>query len=140
MAKIELIRVQGDYGFETIDDNDSLTRIDGSPEIGGRNFGARPMNLLLNALAGCASIDVIMILKKQKQDVTGYKVVINAEKEQDKEFYLWKNIDMTFYVSGNVEEGRVKRAVELSMNKYCSVAETLKRAGAKINTNIIVNQ
>ncbi|MCU7695529.1 OsmC family protein [Haoranjiania flava] len=140
MAKIELIRVQGDYGFETIDDNDSLTRIDGSPEIGGRNFGARPMNLLLNALAGCASIDVIMILKKQKQDVTGYKVVINAEKEQDKEFYLWKNIDMTFYVSGNVEEGRVKRAVELSMNKYCSVAETLKRAGAKINTNIVVNQ
>ncbi len=140
MAKIELIRVQGDYGFETIDDNDSLTRIDGSPEIGGRNFGARPMNLLLNALAGCASIDVIMILKKQKQDVTGYKVVINAEKEQDKEFYLWKNIDMTFYVSGSVEEGRVKRAVELSMNKYCSVAETLKRAGAKINTNIVVNQ
>lgn len=139
MAKIELVRVQGEYGFETTDENGSLTRMDGSLEIGGQNFGARPMNLLLNALAGCASIDVIMILKKQKQEINGYKVVIHAEKEQQKEFSLWKNIDMTFYVTGSVDEGRVKRAVELSMNKYCSVAETLKRAGAQINTNVIVN-
>lgn len=139
MAKIELVRVQGEFGFETSDENGIITRIDATPEIGGQNFGAKPMNLLLNALAGCASIDVIMILKKQKQEITGYKMTINAQREDNPNFSLWKHIELTFHVSGNIEEGKVKRAVELSMNKYCSVAETLRRAGAKITTSIIVN-
>lgn len=139
MAKIELVRVQGEFGFETTDENGNLTRIDGSPEIGGKEFGSRPMNLLIKGLAGCAGIDVILILKKQKQEINGFKIVINAEKEADEHFSLWKNIEMTFHVSGEVERGKVERAVDLSMKKYCSVAETLRRAGAEIVTNIVIN-
>lgn len=139
MARIELVRVQGEFGFETTDENGILTRIDGSQEIGGQDFGSRPMNLLINGLAGCAGIDVILILKRQKQDVTGFKIVVNAEKEDVQHFSLWKNIEMTFYVSGRVEKGKVQRAVDLSMTKYCSVAETLRRAGAEIVTNVVVN-
>ena len=139
MAKIELVRVHGEFGFETTDDNGHLTRIDGSPEIGGKEFGSRPMHLLLKGLAGCAGIDVLLILKKQKQEVNGFKIIINAEREAVDHFSLWRNIEMTFHVSGHVERGKVERAVELSLNKYCSVAETLRRAGAEITTNIIVN-
>lgn len=140
MARVEIDRVHGEFGFEATDENGITTRMDGSPEIGGKDFGARPMHLLVNALAGCASIDVLMILKRQRQDVRDFKIVVNAEKEDTGHFSLWKQIEMNFYASGNIEKGKMQRAVELSMAKYCSVAETLRRAGAEIVTKIIVNE
>ncbi|HWB28246.1 MAG TPA: OsmC family protein [Chitinophagaceae bacterium] len=139
MITIELERISGDYGFEAKDAMGHTVRIDTSPETGGENFGARPMQLLLMGLAGCSGIDVISILKKQRQDVKGYKMVVKGERESGKEPSLWKDIWVEFHIYGNVDEDKAKRAAELSMDKYCSVAATLRGAGAAIQWTVTVH-
>jgi len=137
---VKLNRVNGDYGFDSINENGTIVKMDTNPEMGGQEYGARPSHLLLNALAGCSSVDVISILKKQRQEITDYNVTVTGEREAGVEPSLWKNIEITFEITGNVDEDKAKRAVEISMNKYCSVAITLVRAGATINTNVVVKR
>lgn len=139
MAKVVLKRVSGDYGFDTINENGTVIKLDSNPEMGGTEYGARPMQVLLNALAGCASIDVISILKKQRQEIKEYSVTVTGEREAGVEPSLWKEIDLVFEITGNVDEGKAQRAVDISMNKYCSVAVTLTKAGATIRTEVIVH-
>ena len=138
MITVELERVHGDYGFEVKDMFGQSVKIDNSPEHGGDNFGVRPMQLLLMALAGCSGMDVISILKKQRQIVTGYKTIVHSEREAGVVPSLWKFIELEFIITGDVNEDKAKRAVELSVNKYCSVAETLRKAGATIKWNVKV--
>lgn len=136
MVRIEIERVQLDYGFEARDSTGHVVKMDTSPESGGKNHGARPMQMLLMALGGCSGIDVISILKKQRQNVESYKMVIEGEREQGVEPSLWTNINIIFYLKGEIELEKAKRACQLSIDKYCSVAETLRRAGAKINWDV----
>lgn len=138
MLTIELNRVNGDYGFEATDAYGHVVRIDTSPETGGQNFGSRPMQLLLMGLAGCSGIDVISILKKQRQEVRDYKTIVKGEREPGKEPSLWKNIVLQFFIYGNVDEDKAKRAVELSMEKYCSVAATLRGSGTHFSWTVEV--
>jgi putative redox protein len=139
MPKIELTRVQNDFGFEAKDENGHIVKIDSSPESGGNNYGVRPMQMLLMGLGGCSAIDVIMILKKQKQEVRDYKMVINGSREAGKEPSLWKEIVLEFHIYGNVDIDKATRAVALSMDKYCSVAATLKVAGAQMSYQTFVH-
>ena len=118
MPTIELARVTGDFGFVATDEQGKEVKMDSSPESGGGNFGARPMQLLLSALAGCSAIDVITILKKQRQEVTDYKMTVNGEREHGKEPSLWKTISIHFKLYGTIDEDKAKKAVELSLNKY----------------------
>ena len=136
MVTIELARVQNDYGFEATDAYGHKVQMDTSPESGGHNFGVRPMQMLLMGIAGCSAIDVISILKKQRQEVRDYKMTVNGEREAGKEPSLWKNISIDFHIYGNVDEDKAKRAAELSMDKYCSVAETLRRGGCEISYEV----
>ncbi|MFT3903740.1 MAG: OsmC family protein [Niabella sp.] len=138
MATVKLKRVHGEYGFDTINENGTVVKMDTNPEMGGTEYGARPMQLLLNALAGCASIDIISILKKQRQEITDFEVTVTGEREPGKEPSLWEHIEMVFEISGKVEEGKAVRAVEISMNKYCSVAATLTKSGTQIDTKVII--
>ena len=85
MSTIKLSRVHGDFGIEATDENGHTIKMDSSPESGGLNFGVRPMQTLLMGLGGCSAIDVISILKKQRQEVTDYKINISGEREQGKE-------------------------------------------------------
>jgi putative redox protein len=140
MSKIELSRVKGDYGFEATDEHGHTLKMDSSPESGGWDFGVRPMQTLLMGLGGCSAIDVIAILKKQRQQVTDYKMVINGEREKGVEPSLWKDINMEFHLYGQIDEDKANKAVELSINKYCSVAATLKKAGATIKWKVFVHQ
>jgi len=137
MASIHLKLAQKPYSFIATDEAGLEVRMDkiGTSNI---NFGASPMQMLLMALAGCSSIDVMMILEKQRQQVINYEVSINATKEVVDNFSLWTTIDISFKITGNLDINKVKRAVQLSINKYCSVAETLRRAGAVINTDVLV--
>lgn len=139
MAKIELKRVHGDFGFEATDENGHTVKMDSSPESGGQNYGVRPMQSLLMGLAGCSAIDVIAILKKQRQDIKDYKMIVNGEREKGKEPSLWQDIEVEFHIYGNVDQDKAEKAVELSVGKYCSVAATLGKAGAKINTKVFVH-
>lgn len=136
MVKIELARVHGDYGFEVKDMYGQSVKIDNSPDHGGDGFGVRPMQMVLMALVGCSGMDVISILKKQRQNVTDYKTIVYGEREAGVEPSVWKHIELEFIIYGEVDESKAQRAVELSMNKYCSVAETLRRAGATIKWSV----
>jgi putative redox protein len=140
MNTVELSRVQGDYGFEVKDAYGHIVRIDNSPEHGGQNFGVRPMQLLLMALGGCSALDVISILKKQRQEVKDYKMVVKGERESGIEPSLWKDIIVEFHIYGDVDEDKAKRAAELSMNKYCSVTETLRRSGTHLQWSVLVHK
>lgn len=140
MIKVELERVHGDYGFEVKDMYGQSVKIDNSPDHGGEGFGVRPMQLLLMSLAGCSGMDVISILKKQRQNVTDYKTIVHGEREAGVEPSVWKHIELDFIIYGDVDENKAQRAVELSVTKYCSVAETLRRAGATIKWNVKVEK
>jgi putative redox protein len=139
MSKIELSRVKGDFGFEATDEQGHVVRMDTSPESGGWDFGVRPMQMLLMGLAGCSAIDLLAILKKQRQDVKEYKMVVNGEREHGKEPSLWKDISLEFHLYGDVDKDKATKAVELSINKYCSVSATLEKAGAEINWKVFVH-
>jgi putative redox protein len=105
--------------------------MDSDPSVGGQNTGPRPLELLLLGIGGCSGMDIISILKKKKQDVTGLDIQVSGKKAES---YPKKLTDITleFLVKGrNISEDAVKRAVDLSMEKYCSVKATLE-GSAKI--------
>lgn len=139
MATIEISRVSGDFGFEAKDENGHSVLMDSSPESGGQDFGVRPMQMLLMGLGGCSGIDVISILKKQRQEVVDYKMIVKGDREAGKEPSLWQNVELEFHIYGNVDVDKAERAVELSLNKYCSVAATLKFAGASVSWEVFVH-
>ena len=138
MPKIELSRVKGDFGFEATDENGHTVNMDSSPESGGENFGVRPMQMLLMGLGGCSAIDVISILKKQRQDVKDYRMIINGDRDTGVEPSLWKKIDIQFHLYGYIDRDKAMRAVELSIGKYCSVSATLDKAGANIKWEVFI--
>ena len=139
MPTIQLQRVHGEFGIEATDGNGHTIKMDSSPESGGEDFGVRPMQTLLMGLGGCSAIDVMSILKKQRQEVTDYKINISGEREQGKEPSLWKSVRIEFHLFGNIDPDKANRAVDLSINKYCSVAATLMGAGAEIKTKVFLH-
>ncbi|HEY1075897.1 MAG TPA: OsmC family protein [Fontimonas sp.] len=106
--------------------------LDGPPEIGGRNVGARPMELLLMGVGACSAVDVTLILKKARQQVRDCWVELEAERA-DTEPKVFTRIHLHFVVIGtDLVENHVKRAVELSAEKYCSASIMLARGGVAI--------
>lgn len=138
MISVNLKRIAGDFGFEGTDANGHTVRMDSSDESGGVNFGIRPMQMLLMGLGGCSAIDIVMILKKQRQEVKDFSIHIDGEREPGKEPSLWQTVKVVFTLTGDIDEEKAARACELSMNKYCSVAETLKRSGTNLGWEVIV--
>ncbi|MBI1288729.1 MAG: OsmC family peroxiredoxin [Flavobacteriales bacterium] len=125
--KITLKRLNDNYHMQAQNEDGNTIQMDGSPAIGGENLGARPMQVLLMSLAGCTSIDVISILKKMKQEVADYHVEVDAEREADVVPSLFTNIHIKYILKGNnLEESKVRRAIELSADKYCSVSKILE--------------
>lgn len=139
MIEINLQRVEGDFGFEATDANGHTVKMDTSDESGGINFGFRPMQMLLAGLGGCSAIDIVMILKKQRQTIDDFAIKITGEREPGKEPSLWANAKIIFFLKGAIDKEKAYRACELSMNKYCSVAETLKRSGTALTWELVVN-
>jgi putative redox protein len=96
--------------------------MDGAPDIGGKNLGPRPMEMLLMGAGGCTSVDVIMILQKSRQDVLDCEVEIEAERAPEHPKVFTK-IHMHFTVKGrNLKPEVVDRAIKLSAEKYCSAS------------------
>jgi len=96
--------------------------MDGPPENGGRNLGVRPMEMLLLGMGGCASFDVVHILKKARQPISDCVAEISAERA-DEEPKVFTKIHIHFIVTGNnLKEKQVERAVSLSAEKYCSAS------------------
>jgi putative redox protein len=140
MARIQIHRKSGDYGFEATDQKGYTVRMDTSPETGGKDFGARPMQLLLMGLGGCSGMDIVSILNKQRQTVEDFDMTIEGEREKGKDPTLWDTVQIIFHLHGEIDPDKAKKACELSMEKYCSVAATLRMAGCTITWEVRVNE
>lgn len=115
--------------------------MDGPPDHGGRNMGVRPMEMLLIGVGGCSSFDVVDILKKSRQNVTGCHTKLEAERA-DAVPAVFTKINIHFIVKGkDLKEKQVERAVSLSAEKYCSASIMLGKAGVAITHSFeIVNE
>lgn len=99
-----------------------MINMDGAPEAGGRNLAARPMELLLAGTGGCTAFDVMLILKKSRQQVTGCEVALNADRASE-DPKVFTRIGFHFKISGRgLKPEVVERAIHLSAEKYCSAS------------------
>ncbi|MES2591685.1 MAG: OsmC family protein [Bacteroidota bacterium] len=138
--RIELKRLDDAFHFEAISETGNVAHMDVGESMGGNNKGVRPMQMLLMGLGGCSAVDVVMILNKQKQTIESFEISIDGEREKVKEPSLWENIQLHFKLRGKIEKEKAERAVQLSMDKYCSVSKTLEIAGAAITYKVSVNE
>jgi putative redox protein len=127
MIKIELRRLNEAFHMEASNEQGNSVHIDASPDIGGTNQGMRPMQMLLAALGGCSSIDVINILKKQRQELKDIKVTITGEREPNAVPSLYTEVHAHFKLYGDLDNDKADKAVTLAVDKYCSVAKTLEK-------------
>lgn len=137
--KVELKRLDNAFHFEAKNEQGNVMHFDVSPDIGGGNKGIRPMQSLLMALGGCSAVDIVLILKKQKQEIADFQISVEGEREKDKTPALWKTVHINFTLKGKIDKEKAERAVQFSMEKYCSVSRTLEMAGAKITYSVSVN-
>ena len=138
--RIELKRLDDAFHFEAKDESGHIVQMDGAESIGGHDKGVRPMQLLIMGLGGCSAIDIVMILKKQRQDIQDFSIVLEGEREVGKEPSLWKTVQIHFKLKGQIDIEKAQRAVNLSVEKYCSVAKTLEAAGATVTYKVSVNE
>lgn len=128
MIRIELNRLNDAFHFSAENENGNTVHIDASPDIGGTNKGMRPMQMLLAAMGGCSAIDIITILKKQKQDLKDLKITVTGERQKDVAPSLFETVHAHYKFFGNLDKEKVEKAINLSVKKYCSVSKTLEKA------------
>ena len=136
--KITLNRINNDYHFQLKNERGHIVELDSRAEYGGSDLAPSPMELLLMGVAGCSAIDIISILKKQRQEITSYKTEVVGIREQIEDAKPFKEINLIVYLEGNINEEKALKAAELSFEKYCSVSKTLEPT-AKINYKVVLN-
>jgi|SRR5579859_5146208 len=127
MIKIELSRVDQDLNMEAVNEAGNKILFDGSPADGGHNRGMRPMQTLLAAMGACSAIDIIGILRKQREKLDDIKITVTGEREKDATPSLYTEVHAHYKLFGNLDPDKAQKAVSLSVEKYCSVAKTLER-------------
>ncbi|RKZ44263.1 MAG: OsmC family protein [Candidatus Parabeggiatoa sp. nov. 3] len=102
--------------------------IDGAGEIGGRNLGVRPMEMILMGLGGCTAMDVLSILKKQRQNITDCVIEVSGQRREQPP-KIFTDIHIHYIITGrDLKNTKVKRAVDLSAESYCSVSAMLGKS------------
>ena len=136
-----MVNVKWDGGMRftaTTEEGESLT-MDTDAESGGEGHGFRPVKLVLVGLGGCTGMDIVWILKRQRQEVTGLEMkVTGTRRKKDPRYY--EDVQIEYVVRGrNLRESAVKRAIELSEQKYCSV-RGIFRPEVKVTTSYRIEQ
>jgi putative redox protein len=133
--KITLNRINDDYHFNMENGRGHSVQVDntGAPNP----QGASPMELLLMGIAGCSGIDIVSILKKQKLELSGFRMEVEG-KRRDEVPKVFTGIHLKIHIQGDIPESKAHRAVELSLEKYCSVSKMLEKT-AKISYEILLN-
>lgn len=124
--KVSLQRRNKAFHYEATTEDKISLDIDASTQIGGEGKGVRPMELVLMGIGGCASIDLGLILKKQRLEFRDYNVEVTAERNNN-DAKNFKSINLHFSLYGNLEDSKVARAIDLTLTKYCSVALSLDK-------------
>lgn len=126
MADVEIkLRRVKNCNFEAVNADGQSAMIDGPASIGGENKGVRPMEMVLMGLAGCSSMDLLIILGKQRQNPEDVEVTVKGTRV-DAVPAVYSDIHMHFEVSGDVSDKKLQKAVTLSVEKYCSVVNMLE--------------
>ena len=135
--KITLNRLNDDYLFECTNSVGNTIFLDNISESPGTK-GVSPMETLLMAVAGCSGIDMVSILKKQRQELTGFSAEVEGERIQKDEAKPFKNILVKFFLQGNIDHAKAERAASLSFEKYCSVSKTME-PNVTVSYEVFVN-
>jgi putative redox protein len=102
-------------------------QLDAGPSVGGENAGFRPLELMMISLVGCTAMDVISILRKKRQEITGFEVKVHAD-QTDKHPHVFTQAQIEYVITGrDIKPDAVKRAIELSENTYCPAQAMLKQ-------------
>lgn len=132
MIKIELNRLNDAFHFSAVNESGNVVHLDSSPDTGGTNQGMRPMQMMLAAMGGCSAIDIISILNKQRQPLKDLKITVTGEREKNVIPSLYKTVHAHYRFFGDLDKDKVDKAINLSIEKYCSVSRTMEKAGARI--------
>jgi len=139
--QVELTRLDDAFHFEAKGMSGIPVQIDAAENIGGHNAGARPMELLLMGLGGCTAIDVLLIMKKQRQVVEDLQISVSGErvKIEGTEMTPFRTINVHFKFKGaTISEDKAKKAIEMSMEKYCSATAQLSASAEITHTFEII--
>lgn len=101
--------------------------MDGSQEIGGLEGGLSPMQLLLAGIGGCSAVDIIGILKKQRQDLKDLRVEVDGDRQSVDTYSEFTTIHLNYIFTGDIEPKKAEKAIKLSLDKYCSVSKALEK-------------
>ena len=135
MNNIVTTEWKGNMVFESDNPSNQKIAIDSAEEFGGTNSGLRPKALMLSALAGCSGLDVVSLLKKMKVSLDDFKIVTTGElTDEHPKYYHTVKVDYHFY-GKDLNEKKINKAVNLSIERYCGVYEMFKHF-AKMNTEI----
>ena len=135
--KITLNRINDDYLFECTNSLGNKILLDNTSQSEGTK-GVSPMETILMAVAGCSGIDMVSILKKQRQEITKFSAEVTGERIEVDEAKPFKTILVKFFVDGNIDPKKAKRAAALSFEKYCSVSKTME-PNVTVNYEVFVN-
>jgi putative redox protein len=122
--KLSLSRINDVLAFEAKNEEGQSIHIDANPAVGGEGLGMRPMEILASAMASCASIDILLILKKKRIQLNHYEVHIDA-KRKDAVPSPFESIYLIFEVDKDCPIPALEQAISLSLEKYCSVSASL---------------
>ncbi len=125
--KIEIKRLNDGFQLQAANEDGNTINMDASEDVGGTGTGMRPMQVLLAALGACGTIDVIAILKKQRQPLEDIKITITGQREKDVVPKPFIAAHVHFTLFGQLDRDKVEKAVSLSVEKYCSVAKTIEK-------------
>ena len=133
--KITLRRLNDKLAFQASNPEGNAVNSDANPAIGGENLGMRPMELLLASMISCASIDILLILKKKGIELSNYEVIVEGDRK-DAVPSPFEKIHVLFKIGKNDPIDQVEKAAILSLEKYCSVSASLAKE-IKITHQII---
>lgn len=114
-----------------------ITTIDAAKEHGGSDAGPSPKELVLNAMMGCTAMDVVAILKKMRQEITEFKMEIEAEKTTEHPIHF-KSAELVYLLKGNIEPEKALKAVDSSLTRYCGVNYMISKT-CQISYRIVLN-
>jgi putative redox protein len=124
---LTLSRLSAPFHFSIKNELGNTVETDASIEIGGSDAALRPMELLLAGLASCSSIDIVLLLQKMRQPLIDIQVDIKAERKHDETPSLFKSIHLHFILTGSLEKDKVEKVLNMSIDKYCSVAKIIEK-------------
>lgn len=122
--KINLNLIEEPFVLKAVNEDGAFLTMDASESIGGKGKGLRPMETLASSLAGCMAIDVLLILRKQRQSITHFEIQIEG-KRADAIPSVFEEITLLFVVNKEVDEQKLGTAIHLTHEKYCSVSQSL---------------